>query len=612
MSTAPGVAAVPVAVIDGPYDATALSGILAHAPVSLGDCSCGVNSNSACRHGTFVMGLLGARRDSAIPGLCPECTLLHVPLFTDESAPQATISELAKAITTAVAAGARLINLSLAVLGDETQRDGELAAALDYAEASGAVVVVAAGNQGRLAMGQLLTHPVTIPVVAVDAMHRLLPECNFGPAISRRGIAALGHRVPGHAPGNGIAVMSGTSVATAVATGTLAQLWSAHPEADGADIRRAVARLTPRNGAIPPMIDRSMSLTAFDDSEGTAAVASFGGGSSANYARLQGAMKMRNGNGQPIALERGAEPAATRTSLVAPANGPGGCACGAPGGVCTCTGNQESSSGFVYAIGTVEAEYPNVAIEREMQIMADALEVEAKFDEDMPMRPTEDRSWQHAVLSTDRKRTRYLARQLSWRLTIEEYPAFVLKPRDPRDFDDLIDCLGRPKYLKRAGTTSKKGAKGRSTRIDPPFGSSQDLDVVVGVRGSTTPDGIEVLMDQIFTIPPAHLAPGGRRYFAQLSDNYGLTDEDRAYNFLAARYTISPENMNQKEFEIAGVPISYSRLSAGDARVVRVIFTFRGTKIPVEKKYFVRVDVTHEFPIITHPWQEYLERGEGS
>ena len=125
----------PIAVIDGPYDAVALSGILAWAPINLGDGVCGVDPTSACKHGTFILGILGARTDASIPGLCPGCRLLHVPIFVDEHAPFASIEELANAITTAVAAGARLINLSLAILGDDSQRYRDLAAALDYAEA---------------------------------------------------------------------------------------------------------------------------------------------------------------------------------------------------------------------------------------------------------------------------------------------------------------------------------------------------------------------------------------------------------------------------------------------------------------------------------------------
>jgi subtilisin family serine protease len=214
---------VVVAVIDGPYDAAALSRVLAYAPVSLAGGTCGVSPNSACDHGTFIIGLLGAREDAMIPGLCPDCRLIHVPLFIDMSAPWASVDELATAIVQAVTAGARLINLSLAILGADSQNHPGLAAALNHAERNGAVLLVAAGNQGRLAMGQLLSHPIAIPVVGVDASQRLLPDSNFGPAISRRGVAALG-RMPGYAPGGGTTAMSGTSVATAVATGTLAQV----------------------------------------------------------------------------------------------------------------------------------------------------------------------------------------------------------------------------------------------------------------------------------------------------------------------------------------------------------------------------------------------------
>ena len=103
--------ALTVAVIDGPYDAGALSGVLANVPESLTDGSCGVSPNSACEHGTFVMGLLGAHQDAVIPGLCPDCRLIHIPLFTDVNAPSASVDDLAAAINKAVTAGARVINL---------------------------------------------------------------------------------------------------------------------------------------------------------------------------------------------------------------------------------------------------------------------------------------------------------------------------------------------------------------------------------------------------------------------------------------------------------------------------------------------------------------------
>ena len=308
---------------------------------------------------------------------------------------------------------------------------------------------------------------------------------------------------------------------------------------------------------------------------------------------------MANGNGEP-APTYGPSLIAKPAQTLVPAGGAGECGCDAAGGI----------SGFVYAIGTIEAEYPNVAIEREMQILAHHLGVEVEPDRELPTKPTEDRNWQHAVLSRDRKLTRYIARQLRWRLTIEDIPVFVLNPRDPSDLDELIDALARPKYSKSERRGGKRGAATKSAPIEPPIGHAEDMDVVVGVMGPQTPDGIAVLVDQIFTIQPDQLAPGGLAYFSQLADNHGLTDEDRAYNFLTARYT-PPLSQNQG-VELAGVSVTASRLGTGIGRIVRAIYTFRNTATAVEKKYFVRVDVTHEFPIIINPWQAYLERGERS
>ena len=121
-------------------------------------------------------------------------------------------------------------------------------------------------------------------------------------------------------------------------------------------------------------------------------------------------------------------------------------------------------------------------------------------------------------------------------------------------------------------------------------------------------------MDQVFTIRPEQLLlRDGGEYIGQLADNRGLTDEERAYNYLIARYDIEPAlRALDKEFELSGVPTLRSRLSADNRRVVRVIYTFngKGRNIPPCRKYFVRVDVTDEFPFIVTPWNRYLERGE--
>ena len=607
--------AISVAVIDGPYDATVIADVLARRPIDLADTSWCEQVGRACGHGTFVMGLIGAGYDATIPGLSPDCQLLHYPLFVDEySSSSASIEKLALGIQVAAAVGARLINLSLAILGDDPQSDRALEDALDYAQSKDCVVLVAAGNQGKMVGGQLLSHPVTIPVVAINAAGTLLPECNFGPMICQRGIAALGENILGYAPGGGKAIMSGTSVATAVATATLATIWAEQPMATGAAIRAAVQQLRPRERLIPPGIRRNTILAAIRPTRTNAKGRYSVRPDNSGYASLQGEAVMREDAKLPTSFPFAADQSSPSRPIVALAQSPGKCACGASDGACTCADKPNNLSGFVYAIGTVEASYPNVAIEHEMQIMADHFGVKAEADINAATKPTEDRIWQYEVLSKDRRRTRYIARQLRWRLMIEDMPAFVLVPRDSNDLDDFIDCLNRPRYIQSSERKGKKGAKARSTYEAPLYGLTQDLDVVVGVKGPQTVEGTEVFVDQIFTLSPQHLTPAGLSFYGQLADNYGLTDGDRAYNFLLARYAISHENLVEvhKDFGLAAVPVISSRLSGGIGRVVRVIYTFRGTKIPIERKFFVRVDVTHEFPTVISPWQEYLERGETS
>lgn len=521
---------VPVAVIDGPYDAAALSGILARAPVSLGTGSCGVNPNSACNHGTFVMGILGARRDALIPGICPDCQLLHVPLFMNEDAPRTSVAELANAITVALATGARLINLSLAILGDDAQHHRELAAALDLAEASGAVVLAAAGNQGRLAMGQLLSHPVTVPVVAVDAAGRLLPDCNFGPAISRRGVAAFGHEAPGYVPGGETTVMSGTSVATAVATGILALAWSARRDLDGAMIRAAVARLTPRNGPVPPMLDPDAFLAALDQWDAaTVAVASSAERGKINDVKLQGGMTMNDGIGLSRSLNRSAGPAGMAGQAVTLAQGLGGCGCGAPGGLCTCGNGESQPSQFIYVLGTVDIRFPDQSISEELQAVAAHKHIVLGPDEPL-------RSWYSRVLIEPE--ARYVARLSSWILDVEGNEAYYLALRDLQDLHALTECLGHPE----------------GHDLDLFVGSSALIPVEISA-GVTAPilavdylcsfkqDDIMAWLKRSSKTPPKGRRPGPNesgpnelfKKHVQNADNFGNTDDLRALNYLAVR-----------------------------------------------------------------------------
>ena len=163
--------------------------------------TCTQANSMACLHGTFVAGILSAKRNSPAPAICPNCTLLIRPIFAEKTSgsehmPSATPQELAAAIIDCIDAGARVINLSLALAQPSTKGEQALVEALDQAVRRGVIVVAAAGNQGTLGSSAITRHPWVIPVVACDLRGRPMNESNLGGSIGRRGLSAPGTALP--------------------------------------------------------------------------------------------------------------------------------------------------------------------------------------------------------------------------------------------------------------------------------------------------------------------------------------------------------------------------------------------------------------------------------
>jgi subtilisin family serine protease len=218
-------------------------------------------SASALHHGTFVAGILAAKRGSAAPAICPGCTVVVRPIFLQPSGanadtPSASPQELAEAVIDCVQAGARILNLSLSLATLSPNRELKLVQALDHAAAHGTLVVAAAGNQGTVGSSAITRHPWVIPVVACDLAGRPLPISNLGSSIARRGLMAPGDAVTSLGANGQPFTASGTSAATPFVTGTLALLLSMFPEANAAHAKLATTRADMRRAAIvPPMLD---------------------------------------------------------------------------------------------------------------------------------------------------------------------------------------------------------------------------------------------------------------------------------------------------------------------------------------------------------------------
>jgi hypothetical protein len=269
------------------------------------------------------------------------------------------------------------------------------------------------------------------------------------------------------------------------------------------------------------------------------------------------------------------------------------CGCGAKIG----SPGQDSRS-FIYAIGKIEPRFPSRGLEKEYLQAVGRSETKGQTD------------YEAMRTALSKRENRYIVRQLCWVLKVEGLETYIIIPRDPGDFETLVDSL----------RTHPRGT---------------DVDVVIGVRGSVaTPEMCNGLMvpvtvfDQIYSFDTESLIkaipkPQGvdaKQFNAtaeelliritQLADNVGATDEHRAINYLSVRYDAIYANaaeMHQRNFQLDEVEVRPSRLST-TRKVVDVIFCYRNRNTDVVEKYFTRVDVTEEFPYLVSKLTTYYDR----
>jgi len=250
---------------------------------------------------------------------------------------------------------------------------------------------------------------------------------------------------------------------------------------------------------------------------------------------------------------------------------------------------------YVYALGGIEARFSNRSMEMEYH---QAAKMSKPVDLDR-------RQTFYNVLSLPKNR--YLARKLSWVLTIQGVPIYILLPTGPEDLDGLLEAI-RPQW------------------------GPLDRQVVVGRRGPIAqPDmcGLEVpmvLIDQIYQFKHGEFmrsiqreAAAGERFrdaaddmsrrMMQIADNTGSTDKHRALNYLSVRcpeiYTKAAEEM-QRDFSLTSVEARDSRIR-GSRKIVSVVFSFTN-KNGTAERYFVRVDTTEQFPFLVTKMAPFYDR----
>jgi PatG C-terminal len=195
-------------------------------------------------------------------------------------------------------------------------------------------------------------------------------------------------------------------------------------------------------------------------------------------------------------------------------------------------------------------------------------------------------------------------------LTIEGLETHILQPRDPPDVDLLVEALR-------------------------PAPRPTDVDVVIGIRGPIAPpelcNGLMVpivVFNQLYSFDVDSLITSiprpeeiAEEEFAkaaeellmrimQMAGNAGATDEHRALNYLAVRYPAIYAKAAEefaRDFSLTAVEVRLSPLSS-TRRIVEVIFSYTNRNTDFTEKFFVRLDVTEEFPFLITKLSPYYDR----
>lgn len=610
MESTSGSPEIVIGIIDGPVDSShpdlknaRLKAISSTSPVRCIDLH-----SRACMHGTFVAGIICGRRGSHALAISPNCSVLVRPIFSEETFwgknyPRVPPEQLAFAIVETVDAGARIINLSMGLSATHLLNNRELKDSFDYAFQKGALLIAASGNQGKIGHIPLFNHPWVIPVVACDSYGHFEKSSNIGPSVGRRGIMAPGVGVISVCSYGRYLKMSGTSVAAPFVTGTAALLWSLFPEATALELRRAILLAgTPRKGLIPPLLNAEASLSVLNSiyfnnlsrkggmkmEEKEKEILEDKGHAEEPLTDLPKVTKSAQDRSAVIPAQGGVTPPVTREAVVSP-----------PASSYAEETTEEEETNFIYALGSIQARFPTLAVEKEFAQAA------AEVD-------TANLTNQQTIYKILRQEgNRYLARELCWVFTVENLDTYILQPSSDFELDQLVEAI--------------KPVKGI------------DCDTIIGKQGPIAPpemcNGLQVPIvecDKIYSfdqdafiksIPKPkgmkeeHFDAAARdmlERIMQLTDNAGQMDEHRAVNYVALRYPRIYElavNMYHEEKSLSAVEVKPSRLGENSNRkVVQIIFSYIDRKTDVIDKYFIRVDTTEEWPFLVTKLQPFYDR----
>jgi subtilisin family serine protease len=194
-----------------------------------------VNNNNDLRdehgHGTHIAGIIGAEGGNGIgiSGVSPKVSLMILKYYDAKGNDVNNLVNTVKAIDYAVKMNCNIINYS----GGGVAPSPEERAAIERANRKGILFVAAAGNERsnsdvRKYYPADYGLPNILSVTAIDRFKNVLPSSNYGEQTVD--IAAPGNDIISTLPNGQYGYMTGTSQATAFATGVAALVMANNPQ----------------------------------------------------------------------------------------------------------------------------------------------------------------------------------------------------------------------------------------------------------------------------------------------------------------------------------------------------------------------------------------------
>jgi hypothetical protein len=253
-------------------------------------------------------------------------------------------------------------------------------------------------------------------------------------------------------------------------------------------------------------------------------------------------------------------------------------------------------SRFVYAIGRLAPQFQSLDVEKEFaQLAAGVKGREAS---------------EHHRLKTvvEQEENLYLAHHICWVFTVQGIDSFAIVPRDNNDARQLIDA-----FVPASEEDVVNVLVGRTATTPPAWDWSS-----TGLRLISADQLLRFTLDEFVEALDKDYRGGGsegsadpdhraamRELFFRLTrrvDNQGVTDTDRARNYVALRYpALYHATLKALSEGKALMGIEARPTLSGARQLVSVRLVFRDRRTQIVERYSCMVDVTGEFCFLAAP-----------